>query len=163
MLIAPKNAFNPRGLPQPPLLAVEVLSPSTRRIDLTLKKARYEAAGCQSYWVVDPADKSITIWELHDGHYAEITHATGSDPVAISQPSPATIHPSALFEYPTGHTVRAWRASAYAERPPRCHPLLALFTGARLVAADLHVSARNPFLVGFPRPGGEQIPVVVCA
>lgn len=98
VLVAPKAAFNQRGLPQPPLLAVEVLSASTRRIDPTLKKARYEATGRNSFWVVDPADESITIWELRDNHYAEIAHATGSDPLDITKPFPATIRPAALFE-----------------------------------------------------------------
>lgn len=50
-----------------PQLAVEVLSPSTRRVDLTLKLSRYEAAGCPSYWVVDPDGPSLTAWQLVEG------------------------------------------------------------------------------------------------
>jgi Uma2 family endonuclease len=53
-----------------PVLVVEVLSPSTRDIDLTLKKARYERAGCAHYWVVDPDGPALTAWDLRDGHYA---------------------------------------------------------------------------------------------
>lgn len=33
---------------------MEILSPSTRRFDLILKRSRYEAAGRQHYWVIDP-------------------------------------------------------------------------------------------------------------
>jgi Uma2 family endonuclease len=40
-------------LPVAPLLAVEVLSPSTRRVDLMLKWSRFEAAGCTSFWALD--------------------------------------------------------------------------------------------------------------
>jgi len=40
-----------------PLLAVEILSPSTRRFDLTVKRSRYESAGVPSYWVVDPTSR----------------------------------------------------------------------------------------------------------
>jgi len=35
-----------------PLLAVVILSPSTRLVALSLKPARYERAGVASYWVV---------------------------------------------------------------------------------------------------------------
>jgi len=37
-----------------PDLAVEVLSPSTRRRDLGRKRVRYEACGVQEYWTLDP-------------------------------------------------------------------------------------------------------------
>ncbi|WP_347355121.1 Uma2 family endonuclease [Intrasporangium sp.] len=45
LIVARTADFTPRELPGPPLLAIEVLSPSTRRIDLTLKRDRLEAAG----------------------------------------------------------------------------------------------------------------------
>ena len=54
ILVAPRAQFTERDLPAPPLLAVEVLSPSTRRVDLLLKRDRYEEAGIASYWIVDP-------------------------------------------------------------------------------------------------------------
>jgi Uma2 family endonuclease len=37
-------------VPLAPHLVVEVLSPSTRRVDLLLKRSRYEAAGVPAYW-----------------------------------------------------------------------------------------------------------------
>jgi Uma2 family endonuclease len=55
-----RSDLTDRDLPTAPLLAVEVLSASTRRIDLMLKRSRYEAAGCPSYWVVDPGEASLT-------------------------------------------------------------------------------------------------------
>lgn len=48
ILVARRVDYTDRDLPTAPLLAVEVLSPSTRLIDLNLKKARYEIAGCAS-------------------------------------------------------------------------------------------------------------------
>jgi Uma2 family endonuclease len=36
---------------KPLVLAVEVLSPSTRRKDLVLKRSKYQDAGVSSYWV----------------------------------------------------------------------------------------------------------------
>jgi Uma2 family endonuclease len=70
-----------------PLVAVEVLSPSTRHIDLSLKKARYEAAGCPSYWVVDPDAPALTAWELHDGQYVELAQVAADEAfVAAARP-----------------------------------------------------------------------------
>ena len=54
LLVAPRDAYTDRDLPGAPSLAVEVLSPSTRSIDLLLKKDRLRRAGCANYWVVDP-------------------------------------------------------------------------------------------------------------
>ena len=41
-------------LDQLPLLCVEVLSPSTKRHDLVLKRRAYERGQLPSYWIVDP-------------------------------------------------------------------------------------------------------------
>lgn len=74
-----------------PLLVIEVLSLSTRDIDLTLKKARYERAGCASYWVVDPDGPAITAWDLRDGRYDEVAHATGPEEVTLTRPVRVTV------------------------------------------------------------------------
>jgi Uma2 family endonuclease len=60
-----------------PLLAIEVLSPSTRHIDLGLKLARYETAGCPSYRVFDPDEPALTVWDLAEGRYVERAHVAG--------------------------------------------------------------------------------------
>jgi Uma2 family endonuclease len=44
-----------------PILIVEVLSPTTRRRDLTQKKSFYLDAGIAEYWVVDPESRTITV------------------------------------------------------------------------------------------------------
>ena len=75
VLVARRSDYAERGLFGTPVLAVEVLSPSTRLIDLTLKRSRYEAAGCPSYWVVDPDLPALTVWELRGGGYVEVGHA----------------------------------------------------------------------------------------
>lgn len=78
LLVARRDQFDERGLPGRPELAVEVLSPSSRRIDRVLKKERYERAGTPSYWIVDPDGPSLTAYELHDGHY-ELAADIGPD------------------------------------------------------------------------------------
>jgi Uma2 family endonuclease len=98
LLVAPKESFTDRELPIAPLLAVEVLSPQTRRIDLGLKRLRYEAAGCPSYWVVDPDVPSITAWELRRGAYDIVREAKADEALELSLPFPITIVPARLID-----------------------------------------------------------------
>lgn len=97
ILLAHRDAFTKRDLPGPPLLAVEVLSPSTRRIDVMLKFSRYEAAGCQAYWVVDPDTPSLIAWELQDGAYVQVAKATGEESVRLTSPFDVTVVPADLI------------------------------------------------------------------
>ena len=47
-----------------PDLVVEVLSPSTRRKDMSIKLAKYAEAGVREYWMVDPDKKKILVYLL---------------------------------------------------------------------------------------------------
>jgi Uma2 family endonuclease len=96
VLVAAQADVAERNLPAPPLLAIEVLSASTRRIDLVLKWSRLEAAGCPSYWVVDPDEPRLIAWELRDGAYFEVADVAGSDPFHAETPFPVTIVPNDL-------------------------------------------------------------------
>ena len=53
-----------------PDLLVEILSPSTRRRDLALKKHRYERAGVQEYWIVDKDAETVQQFVLRAGKYS---------------------------------------------------------------------------------------------
>lgn len=97
LLIAPREPFVDRELPGPPVLAVEVLSPSTRGIDLLLKRERLQRAGCAHYWVVDPDEPSITAWALHDGQYQQAGRAVGDETLVLVEPIEVSLVPSALL------------------------------------------------------------------
>lgn len=96
VLVAPRTAFTDHDLPGPPLLAVEVLSPTTRHLDLHLKRARFEAAGCPSYWVVDPDVPALTVWRLGDGRYGDPLHVEGDATLRLEQPFPVDVRPGDL-------------------------------------------------------------------
>ena len=98
LLVAPKSDFTARDLPVAPLLAIEILSPNTRRLDLTLKRARLEAAGCASYWAVDPDEPAVTVWQLRDGRYVEVAHVAGPERVDLDAPYPLTVCPAELLD-----------------------------------------------------------------
>ena len=75
-----------------------MLSPSTRLIDLNLKRARYEAAGCPSYWIVDADQPSLVAWELRDGSYVEVARVTGEASSTASTPYGVTVSPAGLLD-----------------------------------------------------------------
>ena len=45
-----------------PDMVVEVLSKSTRKKDITVKKDIYEANGVREYWIIDPYMKVISVY-----------------------------------------------------------------------------------------------------
>ncbi|WP_256837821.1 Uma2 family endonuclease [Ornithinimicrobium faecis] len=79
-----------------PLLALEVLSPSTRHFDVGLKRSRYASAGIAHFWVVDPDAPSLTAWELREGRYVVAAEAVGDQTVTVPTPWPVTITPASL-------------------------------------------------------------------
>jgi Uma2 family endonuclease len=55
---------NAQGAPD---LVIEILSPSTRRLDETLKRKRYDQLGVQEYWLFDPKRQSVQIFRRSQG------------------------------------------------------------------------------------------------
>ena len=52
-----------------PDMVVEILSKSTRKRDITIKKDTYERNGVKEYWIIDPWAKLIDVYHLRDGKY----------------------------------------------------------------------------------------------
>ena len=82
----------------PLLLAVEVLSPSTRSVDLLLKRGIYAESSVAAYWVVDPLEPSIQAWTLADGEWVDAGRAVGDEELAVAVPFPVTVQPSRLLD-----------------------------------------------------------------
>ena len=61
----------------------EVLSASTRRLDLHGKRPVYAREGVSHLWLVDPADRSLEAFELRDRQWMPIASAKDDDPVSI--------------------------------------------------------------------------------
>jgi len=97
LVVAPTRDFTRSALPVAPLLAVEVLSPNTRRVDLTLKRDRLEAAGCDAYWCVDPDALTLVAWELQEGRFVEVATVRGNETFRANRPFPVSISPAELL------------------------------------------------------------------
>ncbi|HBI55271.1 MAG TPA: DNA-binding protein [Firmicutes bacterium] len=72
------------GVHGAPTLAVEILSPSTRRKDCLKKLQIYRKAGVKHYWLVDPEDKTFQAFVLNANGYALV--ATGETEDIVSHP-----------------------------------------------------------------------------
>ena len=55
-----------------PDLLVEILSPSTRRLDMTTKLELYARHGVKEYWIADPEARAIAVMLLQDGQYETV-------------------------------------------------------------------------------------------
>jgi Uma2 family endonuclease len=93
-----------KDLPAAPALAVEVLSNSTRLIDLNVKKERLRRAGTPAYWVVDPvarpAEARLIAWELIEGEYRQVADVCGDEVFEATLPFPVRVVPASLVCWP---------------------------------------------------------------
>lgn len=98
IIVARRSDLTEANLPVAPVLAVEVLSPSTRSIDLHVKRDRLRRAGCNSYWVLDPLDPRILAWDLNErGEYDEVGDAAGEETWRSRLPFSIEITPATLI------------------------------------------------------------------
>lgn len=97
LLVVRKEDIGELVIERPLLLAVEILSPSTRTKDLLVKRALYEDSGVAAMWVVDLDEPSITGWVLRDGHWTDERRASGDEPFHADVPFAVSVVPSRLL------------------------------------------------------------------
>jgi len=68
-----------RGIEGPPTLAIEIVSPSTARIDRGAKLQLYARHGVPYYWIVDPEARSIEAYVLSEGVLGVAGRLAGAD------------------------------------------------------------------------------------
>lgn len=68
-VIPPDQASRAHGMPLEivPSLIIEVVSPSTRTMDLEEKRDEYRTLGVSEYWVVDREEKKVTVHRAAEG------------------------------------------------------------------------------------------------
>ena len=58
-----------KGIFGAPDWVIEIVSPSTSKIDIKLKKDLYERFGVREYWIVFPEDERVEVYLLEGGNY----------------------------------------------------------------------------------------------
>ena len=95
VILGPHDVFQPdlvvidnpaqvsdRGIEGPPLLVIEVLSPSTTVYDRTTKSRRYATLGVPHLWLVDPATHRIECYRREGSIYLPVVSASGAEMLA---------------------------------------------------------------------------------
>jgi Uma2 family endonuclease len=96
ILVVRNEDVGPKNITAPPVLAVEILSPSTRRKDLLLKRSKYEETGVAGFWTLDPDRPSFTAFELIEGTYRMTAEAIRDQTVSLAAPFTLQITPTQL-------------------------------------------------------------------
>lgn len=93
LVIAP--LVGPSKLLDAPLLAVEILSPSTRQQDLGAKRAEYAEAGLRHYWVVDHRVPEVVVFA--GPGLPEVARVRGDEVLSVTEPVAVSFSPRSLI------------------------------------------------------------------
>ena len=63
-VICDKSKLEDKGCNGAPDWIVEVISPSTQRMDYSIKLFKYRTAGVREYWIVNPITKTVQIYSF---------------------------------------------------------------------------------------------------
>ncbi len=61
MVICNENIGELKNCKKPPLIAMEIVSPSSTSTDYFTKRLKYELLGVQEYWIISPEEKCIMV------------------------------------------------------------------------------------------------------
>jgi len=70
----------------PPDLAVEILSPGTRKTDEVVKRRTYERSGLDEYWVVDPELDLVKVYRLTGGKFERVAELSSESDDVLTTP-----------------------------------------------------------------------------
>jgi Uma2 family endonuclease len=80
-----------------PDLIVEVISPSSIRLDRHIKFDLYERLGVPEYWLVDPKARLVEVYTLSNGEYALLGQYTGEEVTRSQVLAGLQVKASSLF------------------------------------------------------------------
>lgn len=72
-VICEREKLNEKGCNGAPDWIIEVVSPSSRRMDYSTKLFKYRSAGVREYWLVDPDKNRIMVWNFETDGAEEFT------------------------------------------------------------------------------------------
>jgi Uma2 family endonuclease len=82
----------------PPLLVVEVVSPSTKITDYRAKRTEYAARDIPEYWIIDPIEAKVSVFVLSDGWY-DVTEFTNGDRIISPMFPELQLTPQEIFGF----------------------------------------------------------------
>lgn len=72
-VICDKNKLDERGCNGAPDWIIEVISPSSKRMDRSIKLFKYRSAGVREYWMIDPNKNTVTVYFFEEDFVEDYT------------------------------------------------------------------------------------------
>lgn len=82
-VICDKCKIDKNGCHGAPDWIIEIVSPSSQKMDCVLKLKEYRKAGVREYWIVDAEEKTVTVHRFEKGDVVEKYSFTDLIPVGI--------------------------------------------------------------------------------
>lgn len=74
-VICDQNKLNDKGCSGAPDWIIEIVSPSSKRMDYSTKLFKYRTAGVREYWIVDPDKTRVTVYYFETDFVEEYSFA----------------------------------------------------------------------------------------
>ena len=98
VVVCDRKKLDERGCKGAPDLVVEVLSPGTAGKDMKTKLFLYERVGVKEYWIADPSNKTVQVYQLETGgRFGRPDIYTDNDQVQTGLFSDLEINLSSVF------------------------------------------------------------------
>lgn len=97
VVVTREQARAPR-LTSPPLLAVEVLSPTSVERDAVAKREEYARAGLEHHWIVDHETPRVHVFRAGGGQLRLVQQVAGDGRLDLTEPFPVSLTPSQLAD-----------------------------------------------------------------
>jgi Uma2 family endonuclease len=92
--------YRPEGVVvEPPDIVVEIISPSSQRIDRVGKMALYARFGVPEYWIVDPEERTLSMYALDGDIYTAMIPEAGGELISRAFPG-LRVNPRTVFTGP---------------------------------------------------------------
>ena len=82
-VICDKNKLNENGCSGAPDWIIEVVSPSTERMDYGIKLFKYRSAGVKEYWIINPRIRTVSVYDFEQNEQTRQYSFDDDIPVCI--------------------------------------------------------------------------------
>lgn len=97
-IVCDESKLDEKGCKGSPDMIIEIISPSTAKMDKVIKFNKYEEAGVKEYWIIEPEQKLVSVFLLQDNmKYGRPEMYTDEDNIIVSLFPDLEIHLKSVF------------------------------------------------------------------
>lgn len=101
IVVCDPEKLDDRGCIGSPDLIIEILSPSTARMDMTVKFDLYQRFGVKEYWIVHPKDQTVLVFKLLEtGLYGVPERYCAEDTIHVTLLGDLNVDLTKVFSFP---------------------------------------------------------------